>query len=67
MAWLTVDKDGTEIVWDYRPLRNKFRGIWQAPYSDEDTYLHVELPKGSIEKLIGKTLSWEDEPYEMEE
>ena len=47
MAWLVVDKDGTEIVWDYRPLRNKFRGIWQSPYSDEDTYLHVELPKGS--------------------
>lgn len=25
------------------------------------------LPRGSIEKLIGKTLTWADGPYKMEE
>ena len=25
------------------------------------------LPKGSIEKLIGKKLTWADDPYKMEE
>ena len=25
----------------------------------------VELPKGSIEKLIGKELSWKDEPVKF--
>lgn len=25
------------------------------------------LPRGSIEKLIGKTLTWADDPYKMEE
>lgn len=27
--------------------------------------LVVELPKGSIEKLIGKKLTWEDDPVEI--
>ena len=26
----------------------------------------VELPKGSIKKLIGRELTWEDEPVELE-
>ena len=25
----------------------------------------IELPKGSIKKLIGKSLNWEDEPFEL--
>lgn len=33
----------------------------------EDGGQVVMLPKGSIEKLIGKTLTWEDEPYNMDE
>ena len=27
----------------------------------------ITLPKGSIEKLIGKKLTWEDEPVELKE
>jgi hypothetical protein len=65
MSVLVVDKDGTEWVWNYRPLRNKYRGRWERPYSDEGDYQSVELPKGSIKKLIGKTLTWADEPYEL--
>jgi hypothetical protein len=40
---------------------------------DEDTgnayYLgySIELPKGTINKLIGRELSWEDEPVELKE
>ena len=26
----------------------------------------IELPKGTIEKIIGKKLTWEDEPYCLE-
>ena len=67
MAWLTVDKDGSEWVWNCRTLRNKYRGRWESLYSEEGEYQSVELPKGSIEKLIGRILTWADEPYEMEE
>ena len=27
MSCLAVDKDGTEWVWSYCPLRNKYRGV----------------------------------------
>lgn len=27
----------------------------------------IELPKGSIKKLIGRELSWDDEPVELKE
>ena len=68
MACLTVDKDGTECIWSYRPLRNKYRGRWDAPYNDDDyIYRSIELPKGTIEKLIGRILTWADEPYELME
>ena len=32
MACLAVDKDGTEWVWSYCPLRNKYRGVWDGSY-----------------------------------
>ena len=31
-------------------------------YNDSNV---VKLPKGTIKKLIGKELSWEDEPVEI--
>ena len=30
-------------------------------------YDYVELPKGSIKKLIGRELSWSDDPIELKE
>lgn len=30
-------------------------------------YDYVELPKGTIKKLIGRELSWDDEPVELKE
>lgn len=58
MAYLAVDKDGDEWVYEEYPERH---------YSVWDSYTHrVELPKGSIAKLIGRELTWEDEPVELE-
>ena len=39
----------------------------ESLYSEDGEYQSVELPKGSIEKLIGWEITWEYEPYEMEE
>lgn len=57
MAWLAVDKNGDEHIYSTEPERN----------GDMFTNLgkFVQLPKGSIEKLIGKPLAWEDEPVEI--
>ncbi len=32
---------------------------------EEDFFYGIELPKGSIRKLIGRELTWEDEPVEL--
>ena len=61
MAWLAVDKDGTEWRFSEKPFRVKEDGIWMV--SDEaGIYL---LIKGTIKKLIGHKLTWEDEPVEL--
>lgn len=59
MAWLAVDKNGWEFIYRDKPCR-QFNTYW---YAGEDHF--VELPEGSIKKLIGKELSWGDEPVEL--
>ena len=36
-------------------------------YGWKDTFCEINLPKGSIKKLIGRELTWEDEPVKLEE
>jgi hypothetical protein len=74
MGWLAVDKDGTESIFITKPIRNntlyvdlehtKYAEIWNT---DDYEDIGIELPKGSIEKLIGRKLTWEDEPVELKE
>ena len=60
MAWVAVDKNGTELISDEIPNRANFASRWGT-----STGRYVELPSGSIEKLIGRKLSWTDEPVEL--
>lgn len=65
MAWLCVDEDGDEMIFDNKPKRDASPtcgGYWSR--NEENDYCNVDLPKGTIKKLIGKELTWEDEPYE---
>ncbi|MBD5241443.1 MAG: fructan hydrolase [Barnesiella sp.] len=61
MAYLACDKDGTEWIFDWPPTRCKYAGWWAENYDTSK----VQLPPGSIAKLIGRELTWEDEPYEL--
>ena len=59
--WLAVDMDGAEMAFNFEPHREyyAFRGEqphW-ACFQHENGMV---LPKGSIEKLIGGKLTWED-------
>lgn len=90
MAWLCVDRDGTEKISSGKPLRRSFKGVrilsalgclctgtysknnwnkwcngWSTDKEDFIPFFGVILPKGSIEKLIGKKLTWKDEPVEI--
>jgi hypothetical protein len=59
MAWLAVDLSGCECIFSTKPERNPITNWWQIDGQ------YVILPSGSIEKLIGRNLSWEDEPVEI--
>lgn len=61
MAWLAVDKDGSEYVYQDKPIRKD-----KLFDRQEDESELVQLPEGSIKKLTGKELTWDDEPIELE-
>ena len=66
MAWVTVDGDGSECMFASEPIRIKGYKSWVV---DDNKYLidQIELPRGSIKKLIGRELSFSDEPVELKE
>lgn len=62
MAWVAVDKDDKECIYQFRPKRgnNQFMPVYG--YS-----MWLALPKCSIKKLIGRDLDWNNEPVELKE
>ena len=68
MAYLAVNKDGSELVSSHdieRAVINyKQQGFWQRKIFSEPGN-KVILPKGSIKKLIGRDLTWDDEPVQI--
>lgn len=62
MAWVCVNSFGTELIFETEPHK--------AVYSWRDDYGSckcIEIPQGSIKKLIGTELTWNDEPVELKE
>ena len=64
MAWLAVDFDGMEHIFASNPIKNKVYNCWQLDYSRLLLDV-VDIPKGSIKKLIGIDLSFSDQPVEL--
>lgn len=66
MPWLAVDKDSTESIYEEKPIRRLKE--WECTTFGESEWQeftqYVKLPTGTIEKLIGKSLTWDDNPYE---
>lgn len=62
MCFVAVDDDGSEYVFSNIPKRRSLYKDW----IDWAGYC-IELPSGSIRKLIGRDLTWEDEPCELKE
>lgn len=66
MAWLCVDKDSTEIISPSQPIRDYDR--WNCCYENVEGWYDnygIILTKGTIKKIIGRDLKWEDEPIEI--
>ena len=64
MGWLAVDKNGGEGIYIAEPYRDWRDFVWRIRYTFNTTCA-IELPKGSIKKLIGRELTWDDEPVEL--
>lgn len=62
MAWVCVNSCGTELIFETEP--HKVAYSWR---DNEGSCRCIALPKGSIKKLIGKELSWEDDCVELKE
>lgn len=58
MAWVYCDKIGGEKISPEKPMR--IADLWICKQM-------LNLPKGSIKKLIGRELNWNDEPVELKE
>lgn len=62
MAWVAVSKQGQEFLSMSKPIRvtdeDNYHG-WK------DTHLVFFLYSGTIKKLIGRELSWNDFPVEL--
>lgn len=61
MPFLAVDRNGQELKSDERLERGAEKWV-MSEIGD-----YVELKKGSIFALIGRELTWEDEPVEISE
>lgn len=69
MAWLAVNKNGQEMIFPNKPIR--YRNEWSDEHDIfiEGEYgiveMEIKLPSGTIEKIIGRPLTWNDEPVEI--
>ena len=60
MAWVCVNSFGIELIFETEPHKDVYS--WRDDYG---SCRYIEMSQGSIKKLIGKELSWDDEPVEL--
>ena len=68
MAFVAVEKDGTEVIFNALPKR--YSDCWGMLINlEKETcwtdFQKTYLPTGSIKKLIGMEISWKDDPHEL--
>lgn len=64
MAWVAIDEFEDECILDPKPSKNKKDKDWKGYWND--FYIgKIRLPKGTIKKLIGRNLTYDDEPVEL--
>ena len=62
MAWICVNSFGTELIFETEPHKDVYS--WRDDYGSCKC---IEIPKGSIKKLIGRELSFSDKPVELKQ
>ena len=64
MAWVAVTKQGREFISMCKPIRVTDEDNY---YGWKDTFTEISLCSGSINKLIGRELSFSDDPVELKQ
>ncbi len=64
MAWLAVNKDEQNGLCPKSPSGRC--GHWEYLEEVYNVPIEIELPKGTVYKLLGKELTWDDEPVELQ-
>lgn len=64
MAWIARDKDNTLFIYTDKPERRENMGVFTIGSLELDSY-YIELSPDVDEKLIGRYLTWDDEPVEI--
>ena len=68
MAWLCKDLDGAEWISATMPVRDEDSPTWMClseSNSGYDEWDAIELPEGTIKKILGRDITWYDEPINM--
>jgi hypothetical protein len=72
MAWIARNNNGILVISNNKPVRVNLRRLKYWSFDMEmlldehaDTYF-VQLPSDADERLIGRHITWEDEPVEIE-
>ena len=63
VAWLTVDKNGEEWIFQNEPILQN--GVWYERYVMLPPLECVQVPEGTIEKILGYKLTLETSPVEI--
>ena len=67
MTYLQVDKDGTETISNFKPIRVVKNGCWGIDDASRQKDCQiVEVPENTIYRLIGEKRVWGDEPFLFE-
>lgn len=63
-SWLVVNGEGNEFIYDSEPYRWDL-DLYHEWWVGEDNSCCIQLPKGTIKKIIGRDLRWEDDPVKL--
>ena len=61
MAWIARTLNEDELIFDKHPYKRD--GYWYHPNGLGGNT--IKLPDGTIKKIIGRELTWKDEPIEI--
>ena len=58
-CWAAVETDGSEYFYSNKPIWQEEQKEW---YLSNESDKYIEVPKGTIKRLTGITLRYDDEP-----